>query len=306
MFNAYNTLFQGTVSSALPLTERFCSSLPSRASRNVYAWMAQIPRMREWVGDRLINNIGAFSYELPNKTYEATIGVEREKIEDDEYGVFNLRVSELARVSNLLMDDLTIAAMRAGHSAGSETYDGVPFFSASHPVDPQQPGFGSNQSNYSSSGLALTATNYQTARATMMAYKGQDGFELNVMPDLLVVPPQLERTALTIINADFIPSDAGAGFSTSPAQAPMTNILKGSAKVLVLPRLSADATTWYLLDTSRAIKPFIQQWRRKPSFTMLTDPQAFSVFMQRTFLMGVDARAAAGYGLWHFAYKAVA
>ena len=60
---------------------------------------------------------------------------------------------------------------------------------------------------------------------------------------------------------------------------------------------------WYLLDTSRAVKPFIYQVRRKPEFAMMTSLTDEAVFTSDSFRMGVSIRAEAGYGLWQMAYK---
>jgi len=61
-------------------------------------------------------------------------------------------------------------------------------------------------------------------------------------------------------------------------------------------------TPWFLLDTSRAIKPLILQERKKPVFTAMTKPDDEAVFMTNEYRYGVDCRYAAGYGLWQLAY----
>ena len=61
-------------------------------------------------------------------------------------------------------------------------------------------------------------------------------------------------------------------------------------------------TAWYLLDTTRAIKPLIIQIRRAPEFVRLDRPTDENVFRRRKFLYGVDCRDNAGFGLWQLAY----
>ncbi|MGQ9919847.1 MAG: Mu-like prophage major head subunit gpT family protein [Desulfobacca sp.] len=63
-----------------------------------------------------------------------------------------------------------------------------------------------------------------------------------------------------------------------------------------------SATAWYLLDTTRAIRPFICQRRSKPQLVRQDRPDEEQVFMRRKFRYGVDYRGAAGYGLWQLAY----
>ncbi|MEW6386816.1 MAG: Mu-like prophage major head subunit gpT family protein [Thermodesulfobacteriota bacterium] len=62
------------------------------------------------------------------------------------------------------------------------------------------------------------------------------------------------------------------------------------------------ATAWYLLDTSRAIRPFIFQLRRGVELVRMDRMDDEQVFMRKKFRYGVDYRGAAAYGLWQLAY----
>ncbi len=59
---------------------------------------------------------------------------------------------------------------------------------------------------------------------------------------------------------------------------------------------------WYLLDTSRAIKPFIFQLRRGVQLVRMDQVEDEQAFMRKKFRYGVDYRGAAAYGLWQMAY----
>ena len=63
-----------------------------------------------------------------------------------------------------------------------------------------------------------------------------------------------------------------------------------------------SGTGWYLLDTSRGVKPIIWQEREKYAFTALTRPEDQNVFINDEYLYGVRARVNAGFGLWQLAY----
>jgi len=63
---------------------------------------------------------------------------------------------------------------------------------------------------------------------------------------------------------------------------------------------------WYLLDTSRAIKPLIFQEREKPEFAALTKDDDEYVFTRDVYRYGVRARSNAGFGFWQMAYKSQA
>jgi len=62
------------------------------------------------------------------------------------------------------------------------------------------------------------------------------------------------------------------------------------------------STPWFLLDPTRALKPFIFQMRREYDMRGVFDLNDEKVFMTDKFLYGVDARVAGGYGFWQQAY----
>ncbi len=72
----------------------------------------------------------------------------------------------------------------------------------------------------------LTAANYAAARASMSSIKGDQGRVLGIRPNVLVVPPALEASALTLLNTD---TNDGGG----------SNPWKGTAEVIVAPWLAA-------------------------------------------------------------------
>jgi phage major head subunit gpT-like protein len=191
-----------------------------------------------------------------------------------------------------LPDDLVRTAIRAGEA--TVCYDGQYFFDNDHPVDMANAGLGVQSNLYTAT--PLTADNYAAMRAAMMAWKGEDGRPLTTMPTLLVVPPQLEVVAKRIINADLVANAAGT--------AAVSNVLKGSAEVLVVAEFADAPLDWYLIDDSKPIKPFVYQDREAPTFTYLTDPTSDNVFNKKEYVYGVDARGQAGYALWFLALKA--
>ena len=81
----------------------------------------------------------------------------------------------------------------------------------------------------------------------------------------------------------------------------------GTTFTMVINLQPAPANTgpfpaWYLLDTTRAIRPLIWQEREPYEFTQITRADDERVFMTDNYLYGVRARANAGYGLWQLAH----
>jgi phage major head subunit gpT-like protein len=63
-----------------------------------------------------------------------------------------------------------------------------------------------------------------------------------------------------------------------------------------------SGSAWYLLDTTRYIKPLIFQRRRDYAFNAITNINDERVFEQNEFVWGADARVNVGFGLWQLAY----
>ncbi len=63
-----------------------------------------------------------------------------------------------------------------------------------------------------------------------------------------------------------------------------------------------SGTAWFLLDTTKAVKPFIFQRRSEPQLVRQDAPEDEQVFMRKKYRYGVDYRGAVGYGLWQLAY----
>ena len=64
----------------------------------------------------------------------------------------------------------------------------------------------------------------------------------------------------------------------------------------------ANSPYWYLLDTTKAIKPFLFQERLPYALHALTKDEDENVFMRDEYLYGVRARSNVGYGLWQLAH----
>lgn len=63
---------------------------------------------------------------------------------------------------------------------------------------------------------------------------------------------------------------------------------------------------WFLLDTSRALKPVIFQERKKPEFVPRDNPDDERVFDYNEFVYGTYARYNVGFGFWQMAFASKA
>jgi phage major head subunit gpT-like protein len=279
LYRGFSAIFKEVFDNAPVLYTRVATEVPSTSREEQYNWLGRVPKMREWLGERMIQNLSAYSYTIKNRDWEATVAIDRNDVEDDTVGIYTPMVRALADASATHPDELVFDLLAGGFV--NTCYDGRPFFDATHPS-----GSGT-QSNKSTS--ALTSDSYAAARAQMMSLTDEHGKPLNTVPDLLVVPPQLEKAALEILAADLDVNGA-------------SNIYKQSADLVVAPYLSGSSTAWYLLDTKKAVKPFIFQRRKAPVFVSKDTPDDEGAFMKKEYVFGVDSRDNAGYGIWQLAY----
>lgn len=180
---------------------------------NTYGFLGDLPIFRKWIGEKRVKSLEEKAYTLSNEDFEATIGIHKNKIRDDNLGLYSPLVQGWGQEAGALKDRLVFAALAAGHQRAC--YDGQNFFDTDHPV--------------------TTA----------------DGATQSV-------------------------ANVSAGGASQP---------------------------WYLLDCSKPLKPILLQTRQEPTFEMVTDEADSHVFKTGEFLMGGEARAAAGYTFWQLAYK---
>jgi phage major head subunit gpT-like protein len=210
MFAGFKTAFQQGFDGAKSHLETIAMRVTSSTAEENYGWLGTFPSFREWVGPRVINNLSAHTYALKNKTFESTISVDREHVEDDRVGIYVPMFQEMGRSARMHPDELVFGLLKAGF--GIKCYDGQNFFDTDHPVT-------------------------------------QNGVEASVTN-----------------------TDGGSG------------------------------APWFLLDTTRAVKPIIWQLRRPYTLVRKDNPGDDNVFFNKEFVYGTDARANAGFGLWQLAW----
>src|SRR5579859_4263155 len=198
LFNTFDLSYQQGYDSPQTLFwDKVATQRPSNTRQQTYAWMARLPTLREWVGERTINAISSYGYTIVNKDYELTEELDRNDILDDTYGLFNPIAEEMGRAAKKWPDIQLAKLMQVGES--TLCFDGQNFFDPSHPIDKYDPSLGVQSNLYR---LELSPDNYAKVRADMMSWVGEDKQPLGVTPKLLVVAPQLEQMGRNILHAD--------------------------------------------------------------------------------------------------------
>ena len=215
LFSGFSTSFNKGFSGAETQYQQIAMTAPSQSRDTTYAWLGQLPRLREWLGERRVKSIAAHGYKITNRNFESTVEVPANDIKDDQYGVYGPMIEDLGRAAAEHPDEMIFALLASGFT--SPCYDGQNFFDTDHV-------------GYNQAGEEITVSNLE----------------------------------------------AGAG------------------------------EPWYLLDTSRAIRPLIYQQREAYRLVGMTDADAPNVFLNDKYLYGVQGRSNAGFGLWQLAYASKA
>ncbi|MBP6543225.1 MAG: Mu-like prophage major head subunit gpT family protein [Piscinibacter sp.] len=132
LYQAFKTAFNTGFRTNEQQWGRIATLVPSSTKSEQYGWLGQFPKLREWIGDRQVKNMAASSYAITNKSFESTIGVNRDDIEDDQYGVYTPLFQEMGFAAATHPDELVFALLAAGFT--TNCYDGQFFFDSDHPV----------------------------------------------------------------------------------------------------------------------------------------------------------------------------
>lgn len=132
LFTGYKAAFQRGFDGVTPQWSQVATLVPSTASQEDYAWLGDMPSIREWVGDRVVRGLTESGYTIKNKSYELTVGVKRERIEDDQYGIYAPLMQDMGLRVRQLPDKLVFGLLAAGFN--TPCYDGQYFFDSDHPV----------------------------------------------------------------------------------------------------------------------------------------------------------------------------
>ena len=268
--------------------------IKSTKSTEPYAWLGAVPDMHEWTDERIPEGLLESDYSIKNLNWESSISVDRDVIEDEQYGQVTLRVKGLASKARRFWGKMVYKFLSQGYLSTGDTgifngkavtcYDGNPFFYDSH-----EEGSSGSQSNIGT--VAFTEANFRTALTAMKGIKDDKGEKLEIQPDLLVVSASNEFLARGILNSTFFPTEV-TGTKLS------VNVMKNITNLYVSSQI--DDNDWFVFDTSEVIKPVILQVRKNIELSsLLTGPEAF---LRKKLFWGVDWRGMVGWGLWQYAY----
>lgn len=184
------------------------------------------------------------SYEDVNKGYKATymhkkyskgLTLERELVEDDQYGEIKKRVRLLTQTVYYTRQYYGASVFNNAFNATYAGPDKVALCSAAHPNSPVD---ATTQSNVATA--ALNATSLEAGRTAMKGWKDDKDNLLAINPNTLIVGPSLRKAALVIADSSGEPDVSDNN----------VNVWKGSVNVIEFDFLTSP-TAWFLCDSER-------------------------------------------------------
>ena len=286
LFKSFSMNFASGIESVPDTWQKFCGSIQSGAAANVYPFLEQFGGMREWIGERQLKNVSTRKIEVVNRDFEDTVVIPRNDIEDDQYGIYATLIAQMGCNAGKIWQDLAIEALLSNPAWSDDTA----FFTADR-VYGDFPIVNNSKEE-------LSAETYAAARKSMMEYRGHNGRNLGIIPNLLIVGPKNEAAAFAILKDRLQLRELASGVGATD------NPWNGSAELLVLPELSGDAEDlWFLTATNGILKPLFVQQRKQPALLTLDSENDENVFCRKEYIYGTDARGEAFLAFPHLIYR---
>lgn len=188
------------------------------------------------------------TYSWSVKTYSRMVSVDRYTLVNDDLGFIAQLSPALGQAAGRSLLDLIWSTIMGGETAG--------FFSVGN-------------SNLLTSNAVLSVSSLGLAVAAMRSQTDSNGYNLDLSPAALAVPPSLELSARNLLNSALL-----AGSSTTDVLVPSGNPVAGIVPQLVIePRLGnsrltgSDIAAWYLFGppSAKAVTVGFLQSQQSPT-----------------------------------------
>jgi phage major head subunit gpT-like protein len=112
--------------------KKIATIIPAATKEQKYGWLGKIPKVREWIGPRVVHSASQHDYSIKEKPLELTLGVGRDDIETDNLGIYSTLFTEMGLATGSEWGQMVYAQLMAGFT--TNCYDGQYFFDTDHPV----------------------------------------------------------------------------------------------------------------------------------------------------------------------------
>ena len=191
---------------------------------------------------------------LTPKEYADGFKIERTLIDDDLYNQINARPQGLALAAQRTREKHAASVFNNAFSSSYTGGDGIELC-GDHPYSPQN---STTQSNESTTALSYDAI--VSAREAMRAYVDDRGELVPARPDVLLVPPELEETANSIVKT-MNKVDTGDYHA---------NFVSSKVSTVIVWDYLTDANNWFLIDSQLAKQQLL--WIDRVAIEFAMDP----------------------------------
>lgn len=129
---AFNAAFKTSLVATETFWKTVAMEVASTTSSQEYGWLGNIPSMREWTGDRVLNALKSHDYRIKNRRFEQSVEVDLDDVSDDNVGIYTPMFQGMGEAAAQHDDKLVWDLVKAGGS--TKCYDGQNFFDTDHPV----------------------------------------------------------------------------------------------------------------------------------------------------------------------------
>src|SRR5690606_7213693 len=121
------------LTAAKPQWSMIATEVPSTGAANFYGWLKDLPGIVEWTGARQLADMGKHGYSIENKTFESSISVSRDNVDDDQIGHYIVVAQNYGDQVAYFPDTLCYPILAAGFS--TLCFDGQNYFDTDHPLE---------------------------------------------------------------------------------------------------------------------------------------------------------------------------
>jgi phage major head subunit gpT-like protein len=268
-------------------------NLDSDQAEEKYGWLNYAPSLVEFKGEVAVSRLPSEQYTLPNIDFARGIEITHAEARRQKFGMFDRRVAELAARASRFPVKLFFQRLLDGESAVG--YDGVAFFSGSHPT-----GGGTQDNDVTFNvGTPTAPTAAELADAVLSAIEAMHGFtdaegepineELTEFH--VLVPPNMMGAAAKAFSAQVIQGSGGA----------IDNVLTAVNGMQLSFVASARMATWndkiVVLGPGNGVAPFIWQ-QETPVQTSIVDEE-----LKKRLIYTASMAGNVGYGYWQQAVR---
>lgn len=226
-------------------------------------WLGETSDMQDVTRDTLrIGGVARYNWSITHKVYKAALTFRISDLDTDALGQIRPKVDGLARKAaghpgRLMFDQL---------EANPTAFDGTALFAGTRTW-----GSGANFDN-DLAGAGVTSANIETdiaaARVAMLRAQDDQGEEMELAPNVLVIPPELSLVFGKVLGPTRQPG--GDTAQVAVVDPKLGNVWQaGGYTVIELARLS-DTNNWYALHVGEEVNPFVYSWVSQP--TIMNSP----------------------------------